>query len=205
MAAYVISEVEARNAYTGHHAERVAAAQRTYEAPRTPTEEAVAAVWAEVLGRDGIGVTDDFFEIGGHSLLATQIMSRLRERFHVDLAMRALFEYPSIRGLAEAVERAVASGVQTIEPEIVPIPREVHRPCIHQLFEQQAARTPERRRGLLARAPKRGRRPCLWRSPILQATRSSRSLAPRHGAGRPWPRCVYRAPGSRRRFAGYRR
>jgi len=68
--------------------------------PRTPTEQIVAAIWSEVLGVDAVGVEDDFFELGGHSMLATQVMSRLREAFDADLALRLLFEQPTLGELS---------------------------------------------------------------------------------------------------------
>ncbi len=70
------------------------------EAPRDAVEEALAQIWAELLGLDRVGIHDNFFELGGHSLLATQAVSRLRDRFGVDLPVRALFEEPTCAGLA---------------------------------------------------------------------------------------------------------
>src|SRR5581483_9502604 len=58
---------------------------RTYVAPRTPTEEVLANIWAEVLRRDRISAEDNFFDIGGHSLLATQVISRLRRMLSIEL------------------------------------------------------------------------------------------------------------------------
>src|SRR5262249_9313859 len=52
--------------------------EAAYEAPRTPAEEIVSGIWAEVLGRERVGATDSFFDLGGHSLLATRVASRLR-------------------------------------------------------------------------------------------------------------------------------
>jgi aspartate racemase len=75
--------------------------------PRTPTEEALARIWSELLHIDGIGVHDNFFELGGHSLLATQVASRVRADFKIDLALRAFFEQPTLGGLAECVENAM--------------------------------------------------------------------------------------------------
>ena len=74
-------------------------------APRTPVEEIVAGLWAEVLGRDRIGPDDNFFQLGGHSLTGAQIVSRLREVFQVELPLRVLFEAPTLAGLAAEVER----------------------------------------------------------------------------------------------------
>jgi hypothetical protein len=77
-----------------------------YVGPRTPAEEMVAGVWAEVLKLPRVGVRDNFFELGGHSLLATQVVSRLRALFAADLALGALFEAPTVERLAALLERA---------------------------------------------------------------------------------------------------
>jgi acyl carrier protein len=74
-----------------------------YEAPRNDTEEAVAAIWRELLGIERVGVNDNFFDLGGHSLLATQVMSRLRETLSADVPLEAFFEAPTVGGLAERV------------------------------------------------------------------------------------------------------
>ncbi|HEX2568813.1 MAG TPA: non-ribosomal peptide synthase/polyketide synthase, partial [Polyangia bacterium] len=76
----------------------------TYVAPRTPTEEQVAGIWADVLKRSPVGVEDNFFELGGHSLLATQVLSRIGRAFQIDLPVRALFEAPTVDGLAQRIE-----------------------------------------------------------------------------------------------------
>jgi amino acid adenylation domain-containing protein len=75
-----------------------------FAAPRTRAEETVADIWAHVLGRERIGIHDNFFDLGGHSLLATRIVSRLRAAFQVDLPLRKLFELPTVSGLAQYVE-----------------------------------------------------------------------------------------------------
>ena len=89
--------------------------------PRTPTERALATIWEDVLGVDEVGVDDDFFELGGHSLLAVRVVSKVRDVLDVDLPFRALFDSPTVGGLAQAVEaggRAPASV-----PPLVPVPR----------------------------------------------------------------------------------
>ncbi|HEX8905984.1 MAG TPA: condensation domain-containing protein, partial [Longimicrobiaceae bacterium] len=96
----------------------------SYVAPRTPTEELLAALWAELLGAERVGVDDGFFELGGHSLLATRVASRVREMLRVELPVRAVFEHPTLAGLAAEVDRLrlAAQGVEA--PPIRPVPRD---------------------------------------------------------------------------------
>ena len=75
-----------------------------YVAPRTPVEAQLAEVWADVLKVDTVGVEDNFFELGGHSLLATRLLSQVRTVFHVEMPLRAIFEAPTISGLARLIE-----------------------------------------------------------------------------------------------------
>ncbi len=82
--------------------------RRAYTPPRSPREEVLAAIWAEVLGVERIGIFDNFFELGGHSLLATQVISRVRETLKVELPLRIVFESQTIAALSEKVEAAEA-------------------------------------------------------------------------------------------------
>jgi acyl carrier protein len=80
-------------------------------APRNPTESRIATVWADALGVADPGIDDDFFDLGGHSLTAAQVVNTLRSAFHVDVAMRHLFERPTIAGLAQIIDvLAVSRG-----------------------------------------------------------------------------------------------
>jgi amino acid adenylation domain-containing protein len=83
--------------------------EHTYTAPRTPVEELLANIWDEVLNLDKVGIHDNFFDLGGHSLLATQVVSRVWKTFQVELPLRALFEAPTVAGLAAEIERARAN------------------------------------------------------------------------------------------------
>ncbi len=71
--------------------------------PRTPVETVLAELWSEVLGREQIGVEDNFFDIGGHSLKATRLLNRVRETFHVNLPLRSMFQAATVATLAELV------------------------------------------------------------------------------------------------------
>ncbi|QDE69016.1 non-ribosomal peptide synthetase [Myxococcus xanthus] len=91
-----------------------------YEAPASPMEETLAAVWAHVLRMERVGRQDDFFASGGHSLLATQVVARVRAVLGVEVPLRALFEAPTLRSFAQQVEQATRS--QTL-PALRPMPR----------------------------------------------------------------------------------
>jgi amino acid adenylation domain-containing protein len=79
-------------------------AEAGYVAARTPGEEAIAAIWQEVLGIRQVGVYDNFFDLGGHSLLATRVVSLVRERCGVEAPLRLMFESPTVEGIAAHVE-----------------------------------------------------------------------------------------------------
>jgi amino acid adenylation domain-containing protein/FkbM family methyltransferase len=81
------------------------ALETTSVAPRDGVEEALARIFCEVLNLPAVGVHDSFFDLGGHSLLATQVVSRVRRSFHLDLPLPALFEQPTVAGLARALAR----------------------------------------------------------------------------------------------------
>jgi amino acid adenylation domain-containing protein len=74
-----------------------------YVAPRGELEEALAALWAEILRIERPGAEDSFFELGGHSLLAAQIVARVRDAFAVDVPMQTIFERPTISALADEI------------------------------------------------------------------------------------------------------
>jgi amino acid adenylation domain-containing protein len=108
--------------------------EQPFVAPQTDTEKQLVDIWTEVLRRETIGVKDNFFELGGHSLLATQVVSRIRQRFSIELPLRTLFESPTVADLATAVvelqqkaktapgpairtRRSVAAKIEQLSPE----------------------------------------------------------------------------------------
>ncbi|MEQ4341680.1 amino acid adenylation domain-containing protein, partial [Pseudomonas syringae] len=85
-------------------------ASRDYEAPAGDVEHALAEIWQVLLGLERVGRHDHFFELGGHSLLAVQLVSRLRQRFEVEVALRDVFAEPTLQGLARQVANARLSA-----------------------------------------------------------------------------------------------
>lgn len=100
---------------------------RDFVAPRSETEEKLASIWSEVLQFSPVGVHDNFFELGGHSLMAIQVISRVRNHFHVELPLRTLFENPTVSELCVCVEANRGSGILVDNAPIVPVARQAVR------------------------------------------------------------------------------
>jgi len=100
-----------------------AGAEADYLAPRTPTEEKLAAIFAIVLRHGRVGAKHNFFELGGHSLLATQLVSRVRETFALELPLRHVFEAPTVEAFAAVVERLRAAPAPAANAPITRIAR----------------------------------------------------------------------------------
>ncbi|HJR08608.1 MAG TPA: non-ribosomal peptide synthase/polyketide synthase [Pyrinomonadaceae bacterium] len=121
----------------------------SYAVPRSPVEEVLAGIFCEVLKLERVGTGDNFFALGGHSLLATQVVARAREVFGVELPLRALFETPTVAGLAAQVEALAASGqMADAPPPLRPVPRDGDLPLsfiqqrfwfLHQLMPESSA------------------------------------------------------------------
>ncbi|KFU81320.1 hypothetical protein BB31_10635 [Amycolatopsis lurida NRRL 2430] len=84
--------------------------------PRNPTEEKLAAIWAQVLGRETVGRDESFFDVGGHSLKAAQLAVRIGETLRIDLPLRTLFERPTIAKLAEEINGDRRTSVRSFDP-----------------------------------------------------------------------------------------
>ncbi|MDU9390189.1 non-ribosomal peptide synthase/polyketide synthase [Pseudomonas sp. zfem002] len=94
--------------------------QNAYVAPVSELEQQLAAIWAEILKVEQVGLSDNFFELGGHSLLATQVVSRIRKQLGVELSLRTLFEAADLAAFAHTVAQGAASGT----PALVRVGRE---------------------------------------------------------------------------------
>ncbi len=88
--------------------------------PGTEPEKAVAEIWKEVLGVKQVGVTDNFFDLGGHSLLATRMLSRICMRFQLELPLRAVFQFPTVGGLADLIEKGRGLNEPALSGRSVP-------------------------------------------------------------------------------------
>ncbi len=95
-----------------------------YVAARTAAEELLVQSWERLLGRERIGIDDNFFRLGGHSLLATQVMSRVRETFGVEVGLRVLFERPTVRGLGEVIEEKLRGAEELEAPAVTRVSRD---------------------------------------------------------------------------------
>ncbi len=93
--------------------------------PTTPTQLALAAIWESLLGRDGLGIHANFFDVGGHSLLATQVVSRMRDQLNVELSQRRFFEIPTIAELAVEIEQLQAETAVTEDDEMAALMAEL--------------------------------------------------------------------------------
>ncbi len=109
-----------------------AAPIHTRRAPRTPQEEILCGLFAEVLGVGRVGIDDNFFELGGHSLLAIRLISRIRASMDAEIGLRALFEAPTVEELAKRLVRGrpALSDFETLLP-IRPSGTKLPLFCIH--------------------------------------------------------------------------
>jgi acyl carrier protein len=88
---------------------------REFVPPSTPVEQAVAEIFSEVLEIPTVGLHDDFFELGGHSLLAARVVTRLRDRFQIEITPRFLFESSAVKEVASRVSELLVEGTDDDE------------------------------------------------------------------------------------------
>ena len=88
-----------------------------YVAPRNPTEEIIAGIWSEVLGKTPVGVHDNFFELGGHSLNVMRVNARIRSAFQIELPLTTIFETGTVSGLAAVVEERLMDELEMMSEE----------------------------------------------------------------------------------------
>ncbi len=107
----------------------VARGSGSMAAPSGAAEQVLAEVWGEVLGVEGIGRHDDFFELGGHSLLGIQVLSRLRRRLGTELAVRDLFDHPTVARLAGRLQTASRAAGTARDLPLARVPRSGELPA----------------------------------------------------------------------------
>jgi amino acid adenylation domain-containing protein len=105
-------------------------------APRTPVEELLAGIWAQLLGIEQVGAGDSFFELGGHSLLATRMASRIAGTFGIELPLRRIFEAPTLAALAAEIAGA-RSALGAPAPPIEPLPPALRGAALPLSFAQE--------------------------------------------------------------------
>ncbi|MDH6196197.1 amino acid adenylation domain-containing protein [Mycobacterium frederiksbergense] len=105
----------------------------TYRAPTTPTEHIVAGIYAEVLGLERVGVDDSFFDLGGDSLSAMRVIAAINKSLDTHLAVRVMFDAPSVRTLARQVGKA-DSAQEVVPVDVLKEGTGVPLCCIHDGF-----------------------------------------------------------------------
>jgi acyl carrier protein len=96
-----------------------ASAEETYVAPRTPVEEVLAEIWAEVLRLERVGVHDSFFDLGGHSLLIMRLLAHVQATFDLKISIRTVYSMPTLEALAGEIERRIYEDVATLSEDEV--------------------------------------------------------------------------------------
>jgi acyl transferase domain-containing protein/acyl carrier protein len=107
-----------------------------YVVPRDEVEQDLAAIWQKLLGVEQVGINDNFFELGGHSLLAVQLISRLREAFHVELTVRHLFDAPTIALLARNITQTRDDAIDQID-QMLKLVEQLSENEIQELLSEQ--------------------------------------------------------------------
>jgi amino acid adenylation domain-containing protein len=105
-----------RKALPAPAAEAAAIREAGKAAPRTPVEEVLVGLWADVLALPEVGIHDDFFALGGHSILIAQLVGRIRAALGIELPIRRLFELPTVAKQAEVVEEALRDSPDSKTP-----------------------------------------------------------------------------------------
>lgn len=111
-----------------------------YVPPRTPLEEELSRIWAEVLSLDQAGIHDNFFDLGGHSLAASQVISRVIRTFNLELPVKALFDAPTVAEMAAIITQNQAT--REGDAELAKMLREVEAMTEEEAQKQLAERIP---------------------------------------------------------------
>ena len=97
--------------------------EKNYVIPRTPLENSLADIWAEILQLEKVGADDNFFELGGHSLIATRVISQIRDHLQKEISLQEFFNSPTVAALAQQIETSISTEPRERLSSIVPVPR----------------------------------------------------------------------------------
>ncbi|MBV7340146.1 hypothetical protein KFU94_70465 [Chloroflexi bacterium TSY] len=130
----------------------------TFMAPRTPNEQLITDLWAEVLSVKQVGIHDNFFELGGHSLASIQIMVRLQDTFQTKLPIQQLFETPTVASLAQVIATGQDKEFGMQAPPLVSVSHDSSLPLSYAqeriwLLEQLASSAPPYRSAVRLQGP----------------------------------------------------
>ncbi|MEM7353740.1 MAG: amino acid adenylation domain-containing protein, partial [Acidobacteriota bacterium] len=106
-------------------------------APRTPLEELLVALWAEVLGLETVGIRADFFDLGGHSLAAVRLVARVSAAQGIELTLADLFDSPTVEALAALIEGRTAADKAVQVPPLEPVDRGLYPDGLPASFAQR--------------------------------------------------------------------
>lgn len=97
--------------------------EKNYVIPRTPLENSLADIWADILQLERVGADDNFFELGGHSLTATRVISQIRDRLQMEISLQEFFNSPTVAELAQRIEIGISTEPRERLSSIVRVPR----------------------------------------------------------------------------------
>ena len=85
-----------------------------FAAPRNAVEQTLCELWGKLLGVDGVGINDSFFDLGGHSLIAVRLFNEVSDRYGIDLPMSVLMQSPTVAALGTLIQEQIGDAADTV-------------------------------------------------------------------------------------------